>query len=63
MILDDRKASVGVKFKDAELVGVPTIVVAGKRFAEGYVEVKDRRSGEREDVALADLPARLGLPG
>ncbi len=63
VILDDRKASVGVKFKDAELVGVPTIVVAGKRFAEGYVEVKDRRSGEREDVAVDDLPARLGLPG
>jgi prolyl-tRNA synthetase len=63
VVLDDRKASVGVKFTDAELVGVPTIVVAGKRFAEGYVEVKDRRSGEREDVALDDLPARLGLPG
>lgn len=63
VILDDRKASVGVKFKDAELVGVPTIVVAGKRFAEGFVEVKDRRTGEREDVALDDLLARLGLPG
>jgi len=63
VILDDRKASVGVKFTDAELVGVPTIVVVGKRFAEGFVEVKDRRTGEREDVALDDLPARLGLPG
>ena len=63
VILDDRKASVGVKFTDAELVGVPTIVVAGKRFVEGFVEVKDRRTGEREDVLLDDLPARLGLPG
>ena len=63
VVLDDRKASVGVKFKDAELVGIPTIVVVGKRFAEGFVEVKDRRTGEREDVALDDLPARLGLGG
>ncbi len=63
VVLDDRKASVGVKFKDAELVGVPTIVVVGKRFAEGFVEVKDRRTGDREDVALDDLPARLGIGG
>ncbi|WP_380168647.1 proline--tRNA ligase [Jannaschia sp. R86511] len=63
VVLDDRKASVGVKFKDAELVGLPTIVVVGKRFAEGFVEVKDRRTGEREDVALDDLPARLGIGG
>jgi prolyl-tRNA synthetase len=63
VILDDRKASVGVKFKDAELVGVPTIVVAGKRFAEGYVEVKDRRTGEREDVAVDDLLQHLGRSG
>jgi prolyl-tRNA synthetase len=48
------KVSPGVKFKDAELIGVPTIVVVGKGFADGVVEVKDRASGEREDVALAD---------
>ena len=52
---DDRKASPGVKFKDAELIGVPTIVVVGKGFVDGVVEVKDRASGEREDVALADV--------
>ena len=45
------KISPGVKFKDAELIGVPTIVVVGKGFADGVVEVKDRRTGEREDVA------------
>ena len=50
---DDRpKVSPGVKFKDAELIGVPTIVVVGKGFADGVVEVKDRVTGDREDVAV-----------
>ena len=56
VLYDDRvKVSPGVKFKDAELIGVPTIVVVGKGFVDGVVEVKDRASGEREDVALADV--------
>ena len=51
MLYDDRpKVSPGVKFKDAELIGVPTILVVGKGLASGVVELKDRRSGEREDV-------------
>ena len=51
MLYDDRpKVSPGVKFKDAELIGVPTIVVVGKGLADGTIEVKDRASGEREDV-------------
>ena len=52
VIYDDRtgKVSPGVKFKDAELIGVPTIVVVGKGLADGVIEVKDRRTGEREDV-------------
>jgi prolyl-tRNA synthetase len=53
VILDDRRGvSPGVKFNDSELLGVPTIVVIGKRLADGFVEVKDRRSGERTDVAV-----------
>mgnify|MGYP006159507697 CR=1 FL=1 len=49
VLYDDRpKVSPGVKFKDAELIGVPTIVVVGKGLAEGVIEVKDRASGERE---------------
>lgn len=49
VLVDDRAGvSPGVKFTDAELLGVPTIVVAGRRAAEGVVEVKDRRTGERE---------------
>ncbi|MGY2704171.1 proline--tRNA ligase [Nocardioides sp. HB32] len=51
VLYDDRpKVSPGVKFKDAELIGVPTIVVVGKGLADGTIEVKDRATGEREDV-------------
>ena len=61
VLFDDRlgKTSPGVKFKDAELIGVPTIVVVGKGFVDGVVEVKDRATGERQDVALGDLVAAL----
>ena len=52
VLLDDRKASPGVKFADAELIGVPTIVVVGRGMADGKIEVKDRRSGEREEIPL-----------
>jgi len=61
VLFDDRagKVSPGVKFKDAELIGVPTIVAVGRGLADGLVEVKDRRSGERQDVALADVVEHL----
>ncbi len=60
VLLDDRVGvSPGVKFNDAELVGVPTIVVVGRGLVDGLVEVKDRRSGERADVPLADVVAHL----
>jgi prolyl-tRNA synthetase len=49
---DRRQVSPGVKFKDSELIGVPTIVVVGRGLASGAVEVKDRRSGERREVAV-----------
>ncbi len=53
VLYDDRpKVSPGVKFKDAELVGVPTIVVVGKGLVDGMVEVKDRATGERENVTV-----------
>jgi prolyl-tRNA synthetase len=55
VLYDDRpKVSPGVKFKDAELIGVPTIVTVGRGLVDGNVEVKDRRSGERTDVPLDD---------
>lgn len=53
VIYDDRpKVSPGVKFGDAELVGVPTILAVGRGLADGVVEIKDRRSGEAENVAV-----------
>lgn len=60
VLLDDRSSvSPGVKFKDAELLGVPTIVVVGKGLADGVIEVKDRRSGERTDVPVAAVADHL----
>jgi prolyl-tRNA synthetase len=60
VLFDDREGvSPGVRFKDAELIGVPTIVVCGRGIDDGLVEVKDRRTGERIDVPLADVVARL----
>lgn len=57
---DDRpKVSPGVKFKDAELLGMPTIVVVGKGLADGLVEVKDRATGTRRDVPVAGLVDEL----
>jgi prolyl-tRNA synthetase len=49
---DRRQVSPGVKFKDSELIGVPTIVVVGRGLAEGVVEIKDRRSGYRREVPV-----------
>ncbi|PWJ56445.1 prolyl-tRNA synthetase [Quadrisphaera granulorum] len=60
VLLDDRpRVSPGVKFKDAELVGVPTIVTVGKRLTEGVVEVRDRATGERTDVPVEDAARHL----
>ena len=64
VIYDDRRqVSPGVKFKDSELIGVPTIVVVGRGLADGTIEVKDRRSGERRvvpvDSAVAEVVAEV----
>ena len=61
VLLDDRTASPGVKFADAELVGVPTIVVVGRGLASGVIEVKDRKTGERTEVALASAVEHLRM--
>ncbi len=54
VMLDDRRGtSPGVKFKDAELIGIPVIVVVGKALEQGNVEVRVRKSGEKSEVALA----------
>jgi prolyl-tRNA synthetase len=59
VLLDDRNATAGEKFADADLLGMPTIVIIGKALADGQVEVKDRRSGERRNVALDAVVAEL----
>jgi prolyl-tRNA synthetase len=48
-----------VKFNDAELLGMPWIVVVGKKLAEGLVEVKNRKTGERQDVAVTKIVSHL----
>lgn len=61
VILDDRAGlSMGVKFNDAELLGMPVIVVVGRGLADGVIELKDRRSGERRDIALVDAVGEIG---
>jgi prolyl-tRNA synthetase len=59
VLLDDRTATPGVKFADAELIGVPTIVVVGRGLAKGVVEVKDRATGERVEVAVDEAVTHL----
>jgi len=53
MIDDRRGTSPGVKFKDAELIGIPVIVVVGKALEQGIVEVRVRKTGDKSEVALA----------
>jgi prolyl-tRNA synthetase len=52
---DRRKVSPGVKFKDAELIGVPTIVIVGKGLESGTIEIKDRATGSRREVPVAQM--------
>jgi len=60
VLFDDRpRVSPGVKFADAELIGVPTILTVGRGLASGVVELRDRRSGVREDVPLAEVVKRV----
>ncbi|MBL7573074.1 proline--tRNA ligase [Staphylococcus saccharolyticus] len=59
VLYDDRKERAGVKFNDADLIGLPIRVVVGKRAEEGVVEVKQRHNGESEDVHINDLEQYL----
>jgi prolyl-tRNA synthetase len=53
-VLDDRDERPGVKFKDADLVGIPYRITIGKKLVQGLVEVVDRRTKQSADVALAE---------
>jgi prolyl-tRNA synthetase len=60
VLIDDRNGvSPGVKFKDAELIGIPTILVVGKSLAEGNVELRDRHAGTNEAIPVADAVTRV----
>ncbi|MFI6062669.1 proline--tRNA ligase [Streptomyces sp. NPDC051286] len=64
VMVDDRAGvSPGVKFTDAELIGIPKILVAGRRSAEGVLELKDRRTGEREELTVDEAIVRLVAQG
>ncbi|MFJ6114710.1 proline--tRNA ligase [Agrococcus sediminis] len=61
VLLDDRpKVSPGVKFGDAEIIGVPQIVIVGRDAAAGLVDVWDRATGDRQQVRIDELEAALG---
>ncbi|HEC2192354.1 TPA: proline--tRNA ligase [Staphylococcus delphini] len=59
VLYDDRNERAGVKFNDADLIGIPVRVVVGKNAAEGIVEVKRRDTDDSEDVHVNDLVAHL----
>ncbi len=60
VMLDDRRdASPGVKFKDAELIGIPTIVIVGKGLANGVIEVRDRWAGTSSEIPVEGAETQL----
>ena len=59
VLLDDRDERAGVKFKDADLIGIPYRVTIGKKVAEGVVELFNRRTKESEDVKISDVVSHL----
>lgn len=59
VLFDDRQASPGVKFKDAELLGMPWIVVVGRGWADGVVELRNRFTGETREVAVDGAAAEI----
>jgi prolyl-tRNA synthetase len=60
VLYDDRpKVSPGVKFGDAELIGVPVILIVGRDAADGMIELWDRRTGERTPLPVANIASAL----
>jgi prolyl-tRNA synthetase len=59
VLLDDRDERAGVKFKDADLIGVPYRITLGKKAADGVVELFDRRTKQSEDVKISDVIAHV----
>jgi len=59
VLLDDRDERAGVKFKDADLIGIPYRITIGKKIADGLVELFDRQAKESQDVKLSDVVSRV----
>ncbi|KGX88601.1 proline--tRNA ligase [Pontibacillus marinus] len=59
VLFDDRKERAGVKFADSDLVGIPLRITVGKRAAEGVVEMKERHSGEQDEVEEKEILDRI----
>ncbi|WP_349410532.1 proline--tRNA ligase [Pseudalkalibacillus sp. SCS-8] len=59
VLYDDRKERAGVKFTDADLIGLPIQIIVGKRADEGIVEVKERKTGEKEEMSIDEVNAFL----
>jgi prolyl-tRNA synthetase len=59
VLLDDRDERAGVKFKDADLVGIPYRINVGKKAADGLVELVTRKTSSSEDVALGEVVAKV----
>ena len=59
VLLDDRDARAGVKFADAELVGIPWRITAGRAVADGEVELTERATGDTRRVGIEDVAARV----
>ncbi|MDC3414106.1 proline--tRNA ligase [Aquibacillus sp. 3ASR75-11] len=59
VLYDDRKERAGVKFADSDLIGIPYRISVGKRADEGYVEFKERKSGQQEEVHVSHLLDRV----
>jgi prolyl-tRNA synthetase len=58
-LLDDRDERAGVKFKDADLIGLPYRITLGKKVADGIVELFERQTKTTEDVKLSDIVSRV----
>jgi prolyl-tRNA synthetase len=59
VLLDDRDERAGVKFKDADLIGIPYRITIGKKASDGIVELFDRGSKQSEDVKISDVVGRV----
>ena len=58
-LIDDRNERAGVKFKDADLIGIPVRIVVGKKIGDGIVEYKERKMEKAEEMAAEDAVARV----